>query len=138
MKKIISILTIVLSILSINAIAQSNLTWVMKEKGDKTYFQKTEFNCGISGLNNQKEATAFFNKIKENPDVASVSDKGKDAAGNYTMTIMMKSIQNKKYYFDWATKLGITTVMAVNGQKKTLQEAFTDNKKAHSEEAHTH
>jgi|SRR6185437_5763447 len=137
MKKIISILTVVLSIFSINAIAQSNLTWVMKEKGDN-YFQKTEFNCGISGLNNQKEATAFSNKIKENPDVASVLDKGKDAAGNYAMTIMMKSIQNKNYYFSWATKLGITTVMYVNGEKKTLQEAFTDNKKAHSEEAHKH
>ena len=121
MKKINLLFTLLLSIFSVGMIAQSNLTWVMKEKADDAYFQKTEFNCNISGFNNQQEATAFYAKMKQNADVTSVQDKGKDATGNYNVLLIMKSAQNKSYYLNWFSKLGVMYVLNAKGEKKTVQ-----------------
>jgi hypothetical protein len=138
MKKILSALALMLFVSSAT-IAQSNLTWVMKEKADNAYFNRTEFNYTISGFSNAKEAAAFYTKMKENADVTSVQDKGKDATGNYQVLVAMKSAQNKAYYLNWATKLGVAYIVTVKGEKKTPQEMLTAAKEVrHTEETHTH
>ena len=76
--------------------------------------------------------------MKENADVTSVQDKGKDATGNYNVLVTMKSAQNKAYYLNWASKLGVSYIVNVKGEKKTPQELLTAKEGTHSEAAHTH
>jgi hypothetical protein len=137
MKKILSALALMLFVSSAT-IAQSNLTWVMKEKADNAYFMRTEFNYNISGFSSAKEASIFYAKMKENTDVTSVLDKGKDDAGNYKILVTMKSAHNKEYYLNWASKLGVSYILNVKGEKKTPQELLAAKEANHSEANHTH
>ena len=134
MKKIFAALALML-LVSSASIAQSNLTLVMK---NKINFNQTEFNYSISGLNNQKDATAFCTKMKENADVSSVQDKGKDAEGNYNVMVTMKSVQNKAYYLNWASILGISYVINEKGEKHTPQELLAAKENTRSEGAQKH
>jgi hypothetical protein len=137
MKKILSALALMLFVSSAT-IAQSNITWVMKEKATAAYFNRTEFNYSISGFNSQKDASVFYAKMKENADVTSVQDKGKDANGNYNVLVTMKSVQNKAYYLNWASKLGVTYILTANGEKKTPQELLAVKETGRTQEVHTH
>jgi len=125
MKKIFSALVIALTLTSVSAIAQSNITWILKEKADNAYFRKTTFNYSISGFNNAAEATSFYAKMKQNPDVLSVEDKGKDAEGNYNATITMKKPMEKSYYLKWISNLGVSYVLTLKGERKTPQQLLT-------------
>jgi hypothetical protein len=129
MKKLFTLLVISLSMLSLRTIAQNNLTWVMKEKADDAYFNRTRFNYSVSGFTNQQEAGAFYAKMKENPDVVSAEDKGKDATGNYNVLVIMKKAQNKDYYLNWSVNLGVSYIITFKGEKKTPQEILAESKK---------
>jgi hypothetical protein len=122
MKKILSIAVFAFILLATKSFGQSNITWVIKDNlGQGALKTKTEFSCAFVGFANQNEATAFYQKIRSNADVASCEDMGKDASGNYSVKITMKDTHDKKYYAAWANKLGVTNITA-NGETHTPRE----------------
>ena len=138
MKKILSLLTVVLSIFSANAIAQNNLTWVMKEKVNAETYKKTEFNCTIAGISSPKEAADLEQNMKSNADVSSVKNIGKDANGNYQYSVLMKTAQSKPYYLNWASKLGVTYIMTLDGERKSIKEILAAREQKSSDRQHQH
>lgn len=122
MKKILALVCLTLAVLTTKVHAQSNLTWIVKDKltGDAVK-RKLDFTVSLSGLGNQNEMTAFCQKIRSNNEVASCEDLGKDAAGNYTIRLKMKNVQDAKYYLGWVQKLGVAFI-DINGEKKTPEE----------------
>ena len=135
MKKILSALALMLFVSTVT-IAQSNLTLIMKNKVD---FNRTEFKYTVSGLNNAKQVSAFYTKIQENAEVASVKDAGKDADGNHSFILTMKNAQNRAYYLNWASKLGISYILNEKGEKHTPQELLATKEENHNREAaHKH
>lgn len=122
MKKILSIACLVLLVLSSKVNAQSNLTWIVKDKiEDKTFDSKLEFHIAIEGLANQNEAILFCNKMRANQEVESCENLGKDETGAYLVTCKMKKPNEAIYYIGWAQKLGISYIVA-KGEKKTPTE----------------
>lgn len=122
MKKILSITCLLLLVLSTKINAQSNLTWVVKDKiEDKTFDSKLEFHISVEGLANQNEAVLFCNKIRSNQEVESCENLGKDEKGAYSITFKMKKPNQAIYYIGWAQKLGISYIVA-KGEKKTPSE----------------
>lgn len=122
MKKILSITCLVLLILSFKSYAQSNITWTLKDKGEKEFFKThTAFHSNFSGFNNKEESSKFIDKIKSDPEIASAIVSNVDAKGNCDIVLNMKQPHDKVYYVGLAQKLGITYIQ-YNGQKKTPTE----------------
>ena len=125
MKKIFLALTLGVVLYTTNLNAQSNINWILKEKTDAVFFSKTIFDYSLSGFSTQSEVTAFYNKMRENLDVSSVKDNGKDAKGNYNVSVNMKSVKDESYYLNWAIKLGVAYIINFKGEKKTPQQILT-------------
>lgn len=122
MKKILSITCLLLLVLSTKINAQSNLTWIVKDKiEDKTFDSKLEFHISVEGLTNQNEAILFCNKMRANQEVESCENLGKDETGAYSITFKMKKPNEAMYYIGWAQKLGISYIVA-KGEKKSPAE----------------
>jgi hypothetical protein len=122
MKKILSIACLLLLVLSAKVNAQSNLTWIAKDKiEDKTFNSQLEFHILVEGLANQNEAIMLCNKIRTNQEVESCENLGKDEKGAYSINFKMKSPKEAIYYIGWAQKLGISYIVA-KGEKKTPAE----------------
>src|ERR1700739_1463795 len=122
MKKILSITTFVLLMLSAKVFAQSNLTWIVNDKGEKDYFKnKVEITSSFSGFASTVEAAVFFEKIKKNSEITSVQTLGKDANGNYLVSFKVKQPHTGKYYVEMFSKMGVGMVEA-RGKKKTTRE----------------
>jgi hypothetical protein len=112
--------------------AQSNLTWTLKYKAEKGFFKtNTAFNSSFSGFNNKAESASFIEKIKSNPDVASVNVSNMAPNGNCDVMLNMKQPHDRMYYISLAQKLGIIYLQANNGPKKTVSQVLTEirNKK---------
>ena len=122
MKKIFSVLALALTMFSATSFAQSNLTMTMKEKADDAYFKRKEFTFYVSGINNPKEAALFLSKMKENTDVSSAVESGKDKSGNFMFAFTMKNVFDKSYYLNWVIKLDVSHVITFKGENKTPQE----------------
>jgi hypothetical protein len=131
MKKKLSMLTFILVMLSAKIFAQSNLTWVITDKYEKGYFKdKLEIKSAFSGFTNAAEASGFFDKLKNQPAIASIEPLGKDVKGNYLVSFKVKEPHVAKYYVSMFSRMGVTNVI-VNGETKTAQEilAKENNKK---------
>lgn len=119
MKKIISITVFAFILLIGKSYAQSNITWVIKDKIEKGFFKTaTTINSQFNGFSNKEDADKFIQKIKGNAEVASVSILNSDVNGNTDMKITMKQTHDKQYYIGMAQKLGVQYIEA-NGKKKT-------------------
>jgi hypothetical protein len=122
MKKILSIACLLLLVLSVKVNAQSNLTWIVKDKiEDKTFNSQLEFHILVEGLANQNEAIMLCNKIRTNQEVESCENLGKDEKGAYSIHFKMKNPKEAIYYIGWVQKLGFSYIVA-KGEKKTPEE----------------
>jgi len=138
MKKKFFSLIILLTLVSFISKAQSKVTWILKENANDAYFYKTTFNYTLTGFNNNVEATEFYTKMKQNTDVLSLLDKGKDVAGNYNAVVTMKKAQEKIYYLNWATRLDVSYIQTFKGEKKTPQQLLDSKKIEQKLEPHHH
>ena len=123
MKKILTPFLFALVVFSSTKVfSQANLTWILAGKPEKGYFkEKTTLDGSFSGFNNQNEVKAFCEKLKTNSLVASVQSLGKDAVGNYKITISMKEPNSGKYYAEWLNKLNVAYIQ-VGSEKKSTEE----------------
>lgn len=122
MKITLPITCIAILMLCSQVYSQSNLTWTLKDKGEKGFFKThTEFNSNFSGFSNKNESSTFIEKVKSNPEIASVNVSNIDANGNCDVVLNMKQPHDKMYYIGLAQKFGITYIQ-YNNQKKTLPE----------------
>ncbi len=122
MKKFLSIICFTLLAFSNNAKAQSNLTWIVKDKIEENTFKtRLEFHIAIEGLSNTDEVVSFCNKMKTNNEVESCENVGKDENGAYLINFKMKKTNEAIYYIGWAQKLGVSYIVA-KGEKKTTAE----------------
>lgn len=138
MKKNITATAFILLVLSVRLFAQSNLTWVINDKYEKGYFKsKTEIKSSFVGLLNATEAASFFKKIKENPEILSVDQLGKDSKGNYSVLLKVKEPQSAKFYLTMLNKIGVSNV-ELDGVKKSVQETMAGMENKHTEAAHQH
>ena len=129
MKKILSIACFTLLVLSSRLNAQSNLTWIAKDKiEDNTFKTRLEFHVAVAGLMNDNEANSFCDKMRTNKDLESCVNSGKDSNGSYLITFKMKKVNESIYYIGWAQKLGIAYIEA-KGQRKTPAEWARADKK---------
>ncbi len=130
MKNLLKVALFCLIFSASKIVAQSNLTWTIKDQIGKGAIKTTTvFNSNFSGFLNKQEAITFCQKLKTNPEVASceiVTNNGT----NSDMKLTMKQAHNKQYYIGLAQKLSITSI-AVNGHKKTTEQMLQDirNKK---------
>jgi hypothetical protein len=129
MKKIASITCLLLCILASNAYSQSNLTWTLKDKGEKGFFKThTDFNSNFSGFANKTESEKFLAKLKSNSEIASVVVSKVEENGNCDLVINMKQPHDRLYYVGLAQKLGIDYIQ-YNNQKKTPAEIIEQSRK---------
>ena len=135
MKKILTATAFTLLMFSAKVFAQNNITWVLNDKVENGYFKnKTEITSSFSGFGSASEASTFFEKLKLNPNISSVTTKGKDAKGNYLATFVVKEAHTGKYYVEMMNKMGVTDV-EMNGEKKSATSLMAG---AHDEERHSH
>ncbi|HKC67124.1 MAG TPA: hypothetical protein VKG26_02760, partial [Bacteroidia bacterium] len=120
MKKILTPFLFALVLFSsAKAFSQTNLTWILSGTPSKGYFmQKTTFDGSFAGFTNANEVAAFCTKLKSNKLVSSVQNLGKDAAGNYKITISMKEPNGGNYYAEWLHTLNVAYIQ-VGSQKKS-------------------
>ncbi|MBK6985235.1 MAG: hypothetical protein IPH32_10990 [Bacteroidetes bacterium] len=125
MKKLLSLTVFCIIFLASSLVAQSNLTWTIKDKLEKGAIKTTTvFNSNFSGFLNKQEAIAFCQKLKTNPEVASCEILTNSGA-NCDMKLTMKQPHNKQYYIGFAQKLNVANI-EVNGQKKTTTQMMQD------------
>lgn len=129
MKKIFSIGTLAMLMMSFNAYCQSNLNWVVKDNVQNDFFKShTTLNTSITGFSNKTQADAFINQLRANSEVMSVEVSNTDASGNGDLKLTMKAIHDDMYYIGLAQKMGVEYV-TVNGQKKTPMQLREDARK---------
>lgn len=129
MKKIFTIFVLGLIVLSGKIYAQSNITWTFTDPFEKHFFKsRTEFNMIVTGLNDDKAATAMHDKIVSNKDVAACTPFVKNAAGGYTTNLKMVKAQDGHYFMNWAEKIGVTYFSA-GGKTKSLAELLAEQNK---------
>lgn len=121
MKKILLPILFFIVVSSGSMFAQSNLTWIVMDQLDKGAInKKTEFNVTVQGISNQNEMVAFCQKIRSNKDVESCENMGKSENG-YKLKLVMKQVNESRYYLSWVKKLGVEYVV-FNNEKKMVEE----------------
>ncbi|MCD6018333.1 MAG: hypothetical protein K0S53_1454 [Bacteroidetes bacterium] len=126
MKKLFTTVFIFLIFFSALTFGQSNVTWKLKDKGEKGFFKtKTVFHSAFYGFNNKTESNALIAKLKTDPAVASILASNVDSRGNCDMVITMKQVQGKLYYVTLAQRLHVA-YMEFNNQKKTPSQILSD------------
>ncbi len=125
MKNLLSATLVCLIISASSLIAQSNITWTIKDKLEKGEIKSmTVFNSNLSGFSNKQEAINFCQKLKTNPEVASCDIITNNGA-NCDVKLSMKQPHNKQYYIGFAQKSNIANI-EVNGQKKTTAQMLQE------------
>lgn len=120
MKKILVILSFCMVYFSSGIMAQSNVTWTIKDHLSGGTKSTTVFNSNFSGLKNSEAGIAICQKWKANTDVLSC-DIVKNSGTNCDIKLVMKQAHNKAYYARLASGMGIAYIEA-NGKKKTPTE----------------
>jgi uncharacterized protein (DUF2141 family) len=118
MKKILSITSLIILLLSFKAYSQSNLTWTIKDQLEKGGIKTaTVFNSNFAGFTSKQEAIAFSQKLKASQEIVSC-DIISNSGTNCDIKLVMKQPHDKRYYAGFAAKMGISYIQ-VNGTKKT-------------------
>jgi hypothetical protein len=120
MKKILTVLSFFMIYCSSGILAQSNVTWTIKDHLTEGMKSTTVFNSNFSGLKNADAGVALCQKWKANPDVLSC-DIIKNSGTNCDVKLVMKQVHNKAYFARIASGMGIAYIEA-NGKKKTPAE----------------
>lgn len=121
MKKITFIAIILISFLSINSFAQSNLVCnVLDNIEEGTLQRKLDFKVAYIGFKSITEAKDFCGKMsKAHSDIQSVECTGTDGKGNYFVDIKMKKPQDFQFYKGLFVKYGFSHFI-INGEKKEI------------------
>lgn len=126
MKKIISLLSLLLVMASFSARSQSNVSWIVKDdvSGDNYFKRATVFNITLLGFTSKADASKFMDEMRNNKDVASCEQLFSDANGNGDIKLTMKTPQAKEYYLNWAKKLHVAYIQS-GREKKTPEQWLT-------------
>lgn len=128
MKKIIYTTLISLTLSVTGLLAQSNLTWIIKDPTQKGFLKTaTVFNSTFSGFKSNEETASFIQTLKSNKEIATC-DVLSSSKNSCDLKIVMKQAHNKPYYINLASTIGVQFI-SLNGNKKTLQELREAQKK---------
>lgn len=111
-------------------IAQSNLTWTMKDKMEKGAIKSiTTINSEFTGFKNDAEVSKFCSNLKLNKDIQSCNIISKTNS-TCNLQIVMKSAHEGRYYIQFAKNIGVE-YLVFNEQRKSVNEALAkdQNKK---------
>jgi hypothetical protein len=127
MKKNLSIICLILVMLSVSALAQSNLTWKFKDQLQKGAIKTTKvLNTSFSGFASNAAALSFYQKMKTYEAFTSCELVSSNAS-SCDLKLVMKQTHDKTFYASLAQKMGVSFI-EVNGTKKTPQEILSKKK----------